>query len=221
MALRPYYDHEAAYARIAAAGGSGWDDLFLDQSFDSYGALQRFLGSSFAPVHARAIDLGCGGGQAARRLAERGYDVIGVDFSETAIALARAHVVHETVCFFRGDCLALETLADGSFDLAVDNHVLHCLIGDDRARFLDEVARLLRPGGILFSETMSREGDLDPTKLEIDPATFVSRSGKRYWTTRPELDAALTRARFEVIFRESHAAGRGEGQNLVTYARRA
>lgn len=69
-----------------------------------------------------------------------------------------------------------------AFNLAIDNHVLHCLIGDDRDRFLREVARVLRPGGVLFSDTMSREGAFDPARMGCDPATFVSVRGNRYWT---------------------------------------
>ncbi|MGE5186911.1 MAG: class I SAM-dependent methyltransferase [Acidobacteriota bacterium] len=214
---RTYYDHEAAYRRIAEAGGTGWDDLFPGQVDDSYRAFGQFLASPFAPPAARAIDLGCGGGQTSRELAARGHDVTGVDFSETAIALARANVPGAR--FLVGDCLAL-AFADGTFDLAIDNHVLHCLIGDDRGQFLREVARVLRPGGLLFCETMSREGELDTGKLSIDPHTFVSLHGNRYWTTRAELDGELARAGFSIVFRDDHEAGPGEGRNLTTYARR-
>lgn len=212
-----YYDHERAYRKIAAAGGSGWDDLYDEPVADSYVALDAFLASPFAPARARAIDLGCGGGQAAQRLVARGYEVVGVDFAPTAIELARRNVA--AARFVVGDCLAL-ALPDAAFDLAIDNHALHCLLGADRARFLREVARVLRGGGVLFSETMSREGELDPAKLDIDPATFISRHGNRYWTTRAELDAELANAGFDVVLRDERSSGPGCGRDLITYARR-
>lgn len=215
---RTYYDHEPAYQRIAAAGGSGWDDLFPDQVGDSYSALDAFLASPLAPTSGRALDLGCGGGQVSRRLAARGFTVTGVDFSPTAIALARAHTSEPGVEYIEGDCLQL-ALADESYDLVIDNHVLHCVIGDDRGRFLREVARVLRDGGVFFSSTMSREGDLDVEKLSVDPATFVSRNGNRYWTSRAELDDELQRAGFEIEFRHEHQAGPGEGRDLTRVAR--
>ncbi len=214
---RTYYDHEPAYRRIAAAGGAGWDDLFPGEVCGSYDSLERFLASPFAPATAHALDLGCGGGQASLRLAARRYAVTGVDFSETAIALARANV--PGVEFLVGDCLGLP-FPDDAFGLAIDNHVLHCLVGDDRVRFLRETARVLRPGGLLFCETMSREGELDCAKLSVDPTTFVSLHGNRYWTTRAELDAELDRAGFEIVFRDSHEPDPGGGRDLTTYARR-
>ena len=216
---RTYYDHEAAYQRIAATGGTGWDDLFQGEQ-DSYLALDGFLASSFAPPHARVIDLGCGGGQATRKLAARGYAVIGIDFAATAIELARANVIDDRVQFVVGDCLELAAFDDGAFDLAIDNHVLHCLLGADRGRFLREVARVLRPGGLLFSETMSREAELDLDALNIDPDTFISRHGNRYWTTRAELDRDFDGAGFEVLERGARGNAPGEGRDLITYARR-
>lgn len=164
--MRPYYDHEPAYRRIAETGGAGWDDLptAVHDGCASYLALDGFLASSLA-VPGAALDLGCGGGQVSLELAARGYRVVGVDFAPTAIALARRNAPGLT--FVVGDCLALE-LPTASFDLAVDNHVLHCILGGDRARFLREVARVVRPGGLLFSDTMSREGHVDYDRHEID-----------------------------------------------------
>jgi SAM-dependent methyltransferase len=218
--MRTYYDHERAYRMIAEAGGTGWDDLPTraePPSPDSYIAIDEFLASPHA-IPGDALDLGCGGGQASLKLAARGYRVVGIDFAPTAIELARRNA--PALQFMVGDCLALE-LPSAAFDLAVDNHVLHCIIGPDRERFLREVARVLRPGGLLFSETMSREGTVDFDRLGFDAHTFMSRNHNRYLVGEAELDAELAVAGFEIIARQTRVDDDpGIGHHLVRIARK-
>jgi SAM-dependent methyltransferase len=213
--MMTYYDHERAYRQISAAGGRGWDDLV--PSADSYAALEAFLASAWVASPGDAVDLGCGGGQACIMLAARGHRVVGIDFAPTAIELARRNA--PALRFEVGDCLALELPAD-SFDLAVDNHVLHCILGEDRARFLQEVARVLRRGGILFSETMSREGGVDFAAFGFDEQTFVSHHNNRYLVGADELDAELASAGFEILERYARPNRDRAGDNLVRVARR-
>lgn len=212
-----YYDHEPAYRQIAERGGKGWDDLEgqVPNSEESYLALRKFLESPLVPALGDALDLGCGGGQASILLAARGHRVTGVEYSDTAVELARKNA--PGIRFLQGDCTALE-LPSGSFDLAIDNHVLHCLVGADRARFASEVARVLRPGGILFSDTMSREGGFAPDKVGADPKTFIATNGRRYWTSAKELDELLGHAGFEILYRFSRTDAWGE--TLERVARR-
>jgi cyclopropane fatty-acyl-phospholipid synthase-like methyltransferase len=69
----------------------------------------------------RAIDLGCGTGSNAIYLAQRGFDVTGVDYATAAIAKARrrADTAGASVSFVAADLTNLQDVS-GVFDLLVD-----------------------------------------------------------------------------------------------------
>jgi SAM-dependent methyltransferase len=216
-ARRVYYDHEGPYRKIKARGGTGWDDLV--PSTDSYDALDAFLKSALAPAGGRALDLGCGGGQATLRLARRGFVATGIDFSETAIELARKNATGLPVTFLVGDCLSLLGTDDGSMDLVVDNHALHCIIGvEDRRAFLQSARRVLRQGGLFFTDTMSCEGTFDPAARGIDPVTRIDKHRTRFWVSAAELRAELVGAGLEVV---DFQVRPDEGSYMLTVVARA
>jgi len=217
----PYYDHEKSYREIAAAGGRGWDDRTPGVEQGSYDSLRAFLDRDGAPPPgARALDLGCGGGQAGLELARRGYRVAGVDFSPTAIELARGNARDAGLdaSFAVGDALALAA-PDASFELVVDNHLLHCIVlPGDRARVLAEVFRVLVPGGRLWSETMSAEPPFDAARYDVDPVTGIARNGGRIWIRRAVLERELVAAGFAIA--SLVVRTQPDGNDLVTLARR-
>ncbi|GAC1642892.1 MAG: class I SAM-dependent methyltransferase [Candidatus Dormibacteraceae bacterium] len=100
------------------------------------------------PAPAKVLDLGCGCGvPVARRLAPR-YEVTGVDFSPVQIERARALVPRAT--FVCADMAAL-AFPDASFDAVVCLYaIIHLPLGE-QPRFLRNVARWLRPGGVLIA----------------------------------------------------------------------
>ncbi len=90
-----------------------------------------------------AIDVGCGDGMLARKLAARCERVTGIDRDARMIALARERA--PGVEFLEADFLAYP-LAGASFDFACANTALHHM---DFAAALAKMARILRPGGRL------------------------------------------------------------------------
>lgn len=94
----------------------------------------------------RAIDLGCGTATNVVYLAERGWDVVGVDFSWRAIERARRRVrdARADARLFVADVTALGDL--GTFDLALDMGCFHNLDEAGRERYAAWLARSLRPG---------------------------------------------------------------------------
>jgi ubiquinone/menaquinone biosynthesis C-methylase UbiE len=95
----------------------------------------------------RVLDLACGQGVVARRLAERGATVVGVDISAAMLDLARYYERSELrgITYRQEDAGSLAGLADESFDGVVCNMALMDIA--DLPACLDSVARVLRPGG--------------------------------------------------------------------------
>lgn len=98
----------------------------------------------------RALDLGCGEGADAVWLAERGWDVVAVDISDTALARAREAArdrgVADKIAFVAVDLS--EDFPAGEYDL-ISAQFLHSKVHLDRQRILKQALAALRPGGLL------------------------------------------------------------------------
>ena len=108
----------------------------------------------------RVLDVGCGTGTNALFLAARGFEVLGVDISARAIALAdqKRASTEGAVRFLELDFLRDE-VPGGPFDFVFDRGVFHVFdAAADRARFAERVAALLAPKGRWLSLSGSTEG---------------------------------------------------------------
>jgi SAM-dependent methyltransferase len=97
---------------------------------------------------ATVLDAGCGRGFYLRLLHELPgiREIYGVDTNETYLRAAAQHVRSERVGLARADITDLP-FPDGRFDLVICSEVLEHVRDDDRA--LEELARVIRPGGHL------------------------------------------------------------------------
>jgi 2-polyprenyl-6-hydroxyphenyl methylase/3-demethylubiquinone-9 3-methyltransferase len=100
---------------------------------------------------ARVVDLGCGGGLLARPMLERGASVVGVDLSHQSLRAARAKLDGRSL-FVRGDANRAPLRA-GCADLVLLADVLEHVT--DPTTPLREAARLLRPGGLVYVNTIN------------------------------------------------------------------
>jgi 2-polyprenyl-3-methyl-5-hydroxy-6-metoxy-1,4-benzoquinol methylase len=221
MSRRRYYDHEPVYRRRREQGFRGWNP---PGGPDPFAAFEAFLESGGAPAISHALDLGCGGGEIAICLARRGWEVTALDYSATAVDIARENVREAgvRVNLLVADLADPWPLVPGVFSLAIDNHVLHCLTDPgDRSAFLHNTFVALREGGIMFSANMSAEGDLDYARYGIDPATRIDSHRTRYWATRDELVDEFAQAGFQITqvrVLEPDPKGEGAGGEVVIYA---
>lgn len=109
-----------------------------------------------APVK-RVLDLGCGSGRHARWLADRGYEVVGLDASETAIDLAQEEPVPEGAQFILTDLGAVERSVSGHFGaaLCIGNTLPYLLSPESLSRMLIGLKRRLLPGSPLLLQTLN------------------------------------------------------------------
>jgi cyclopropane fatty-acyl-phospholipid synthase-like methyltransferase len=108
----------------------------------------------------RALDLGCGYGRAAIYLAQRGWQVDGVDFIERALVEAqrRSSEAGVTVSYHHGSVTDLSFL-EPPYDLALDVGCGHNLDRKGWQAYHAGLRRLLRPGALfmLFSRLLGEQ----------------------------------------------------------------
>jgi 2-polyprenyl-3-methyl-5-hydroxy-6-metoxy-1,4-benzoquinol methylase len=153
---------------------AAWDSLagFWDERMEAGETWQRHL---IQPVverllvlrsGERVLEIACGNGEFARRMAELGGSVLAVDFSEGMLERARAHggdVEYRSIdATYEDELLALG--AEGSFDVVVSNMAIMDMATIEP--MVSASARLLRPGGRCVFSTLHpafNSGDAVPT----------------------------------------------------------
>jgi len=122
-----------------------------------FGYLTRVLAEERmggGPLRA-ALDVGCGGGFMAEDLARAGFQVTGIDSAAETAGAARTHaaVSELNISYVAGIAEALP-FPEVTFDIAICCDVLEHVA--DSGRVVGEVARVLKPGGLFFYETINR-----------------------------------------------------------------
>lgn len=134
-----------------------------------------------------ALDIACGTGNYSLYLAEKGFTVTGVDFSQNALGIAtkRAAAAQLPVMFIQGDALALsQVLAGQSFDFILDYSLLHHISPDDVKAYAQQFKSLLKPQGKLLLVCYSNH--------DADSKGATHATGKygneMYYRTRQEIE---------------------------------
>ncbi len=112
---------------------------------DEYlGARVREVLLTEAPPPCRVLDLGCGNGFNANQLSELGYEVLGIDSSESGIEIAKK--AYPKVKFFVDSAYSDLAAKYGRFQVVTSLEVIeHCY---DPRKFAERVYDVLTPGGL-------------------------------------------------------------------------
>ena len=103
------------------------------------------------PLQGRLLEIGCGRGEFLFEAANRGLEVAGVEYSEDSAIQARRFLAGRAQVLTGG--IDSAGLPEASFDYCVFADVLEHV--RDPAAFMDQVWRVLKPGGIVFVATPS------------------------------------------------------------------
>ncbi|QBI56559.1 class I SAM-dependent methyltransferase [Streptomonospora litoralis] len=102
------------------------------------------------------LDPGCGTGEHTIHLARSGYDVVGIDYSERAVGLARANAAEHGVEAHFAVADAFDLAQGGrSYDTVVDSALFHIFEGADRSAYVASLHEVSRPGGLVHVLALS------------------------------------------------------------------
>ena len=184
-----------------------WDDRYA--SADQVWSLgpNQFVAEELKDLPpGTAVDLACGEGRNALWLAEQGWTVTGVDFSEVAIDRAQQRDTDHAVTWVIGDALTAE-LPD--VDLAVIAYLQ--LPSDERRTAVRRAFAALRPGGTLFVVAHDSTNLTEGTGGPQDPSVLYTADD-----VLADLDGAFDVVRAERVPRRVTKADEHGGEQDLT-----
>ena len=122
------------------------------------------------------LDSGCGTGENALFFASRGHKVTGIDFLADPIRIAKQKAAErgQAATFLVMDALGLKDWTE-RFDNVIDSGLFHVFSDDDRRRYIEGLAKVLKPSGRFFflcfsDEEPGTQGPRRVSRKEIEVA---------------------------------------------------
>ncbi|XP_077218434.1 S-adenosyl-L-methionine-dependent methyltransferases superfamily protein [Tasmannia lanceolata] len=149
--------------------GLYWDARYIHEAgpfdwYQRYSALRPFL-RKYVPISSRVLMVGCGNAVISEDMVKDGYeDIMNIDISSVVIDMMRKKYEYlPQLKYMQMDVRDMSFFPDESFDSVIDKGTLDSLMcGTDApssaSQMLEEVSRLLKPGGIYILITYG-----DPT----------------------------------------------------------
>jgi SAM-dependent methyltransferase len=140
-----------------------WEKVFETSPWGKYPGedVIRFVARNYYARNRPAVkilEVGCGPGANIWYLAREGFEAHGIDGSATAVRRCEERLAAESLKaqLHVGEIATLPH-ADNTFDAVLDVECLCCNSWNAAVRVVDELARVLKPGGKLYSRTFAEE----------------------------------------------------------------
>lgn len=160
----------------------------------------------------RLLDIGAARGVFLALARSRGWTVTGVELSDEGVRIARERFGLE----LKRTTLEDAAFSDASFDVTHMSHVLEHL--EDPLLSLQEVRRVVRPGGIVAIEVPNEFGDLLGSVRQLllrrPRAAYAVPSPHLYFFTPATLRRLVMRAGFRILHVETPRRDRDQGSRI-------
>jgi len=175
------------------------------------------------------LELGCGVGRIGRELAPFCRHWTGVDISENMLRHAAARLQGlRNVSFHQLTRTSLDMLGDDSIDKAYSIAVFCHMDKEDLYLYLQEMNRVVKPGGLIFVETWNLSSTVGWRRWEYEPLVWKNADhgqrkdvARNQFCTPEEFELYVCKAGFEPLanFHESQSiqicAGKGLAEERV------
>lgn len=128
-------------------------DLFMDNvPYDDWADYVRRILDSYHIQNGLVLELGCGTGSLTRRLAGKGFDMIGIDYSEEMLRIAREKddEYHNSILYLCQDMREFELFGTVAAVVSVCGSMNYILSEDELLRIFRLVNNYLDPQGIFI-----------------------------------------------------------------------
>lgn len=143
---------------------------------------------TYFPKTGKVLDLGAGQGQDSRFFAEHGYDVTSTDLEQTALDLSKAKLtgkLADKVTLQQVDLREELPFENDTFDVVYAHLSLHYFDSETTRRIVDQVRRVLKPGGVFAFFVNATTDPEYGTGTELEPDYFqIDGMAKRYFSTK-------------------------------------
>lgn len=163
-----------------------WEEVFQQSEWGKYPSedLIRFIARNFYNAADRKeikiLEVGCGPGANLWYLIREGFTVYGIDGSRTAIARAQARLDKEFPGWngqlVVGDIMKLP-FDSGFFDAVIDNAAICCNSYTNSQIIYNELARVAKNGGKLYSRTLAQGCWGDETGQKVGHNAWLVAEG--------------------------------------------
>jgi len=183
----------------------GWERIYRQQGDLQFDVLPKITRASKLfkkRRYEKVLDLGCGTGKHSIFLAQKGFEVYATDMSRTGIEIAKkkAESLELTNIHFKQHDMIMVPFTSNFFNVVICIWTIYHGTLDRIQETVNEIHRVLEPGGMVLTDFLSIEDITYGLGREIEKNTFLGEKAleediPHHYSTREELEQLFSKFR--------------------------